>query len=72
MGDLPQAVLGRTVRKLRLRKGWSQEILAERAGLHWTYIGGIERGERNVSLANVVRIARALNVAPVRLLKGIR
>lgn len=72
MQDIPQAVLGRTVRKLRLQKGWSQEILAERADLHWTYIGGIERGERNVSLVNIVGIARALGVRPARLLASIR
>jgi len=72
MEEFSQSVLGRTVRKLRLRKGWSQEALAERAGLHWTYVGGIERGERNVSLVNIVRIARALGVAPARLLTGIR
>ncbi len=51
--------------------GWSQEKLAEEAGLHWTYIGGIERGERNVALLNIVRIARALRVKPRALLDGI-
>ena len=52
--------------------GLSQEALAEKADLHWTYIGGIERGERNVSLINIVRIARALDVTPARLMTGIQ
>jgi transcriptional regulator with XRE-family HTH domain len=56
----PQHVLGRAIRKRRLDLGLSQEKLAERADLHWTYIGGIERGERNVSLMNIVKIANAL------------
>jgi len=50
----------------------SQEKLAERADLHWTYIGGIERGERNVSLLNIVKIAKALQITPSELLKEIR
>jgi len=52
--------------------GLSQEGLAEKADLHWTYIGGIERGERNVSLLNIVKVARALGTAPSSLLEGIR
>jgi transcriptional regulator with XRE-family HTH domain len=51
--------------------GWSQEKLAEKADLHWTYVGGIERGERNISLQNIVKIARALGVTSGRLLKGL-
>jgi len=50
------------VKTLRLEKGWSQEELAHRADLHRTYIGSIERYERNVSLLNVERIAKALKV----------
>lgn len=54
------AAFGDAVRARRLARGWSQEEFADRAGLHRTYIGGIERGERNVSLVNVERIATAL------------
>lgn len=51
---------GAAVRARRLEVGLSQEALAVEAQLHRTYIGGIERGERNVSLVNIVRIAEAL------------
>jgi transcriptional regulator with XRE-family HTH domain len=68
----PRIQLGKTVRQRRLAMGLSQEALAEKANLHWTYIGGIERGERNVSLVNIVRIARALEVSPARLFAGIQ
>jgi transcriptional regulator with XRE-family HTH domain len=67
-----RVVFGRTVRRLRLRLGLSQEKFAERCRLHRTYIGDIERGERNVSLENIIKIARGLGVSPSRLLKGIR
>jgi transcriptional regulator with XRE-family HTH domain len=52
----------RKLKSLRLEKGWTQEQLAKRADLHRTYIGAIERYERNVSLLNVERIASALRV----------
>ncbi len=52
----------KNVKTLRLQKRWSQEELARRADLHRTYIGAIERHERNVSLVNVERIAKALKV----------
>jgi transcriptional regulator with XRE-family HTH domain len=63
---------GDQVRTLRKARGLSQEQLAERTGLHRTYIGGIERGERNVSLINIVRLANALEVSPSDLLQGIQ
>jgi transcriptional regulator with XRE-family HTH domain len=57
-----QQSFGRRVRQLRHKKGWTQEQLAERTGRHWTYIGGIERGERNATLAVIRDIAQALGV----------
>ena len=59
---------GRRVRQLRLAKGWTQEKLAEHTGLHPTYIGGVERGERNLGLDNLLKIARALGEHPAALL----
>jgi len=52
------------MRELRLKANLSQEELADRAELDRSYIGGVERGERNVSLVNIHKIARALNVGP--------
>ena len=53
---------GETVKKLRKQRGWSQEDLAAKCGLHRTYIGSIERGGRNVSLLNIEKIAKAVGV----------
>jgi transcriptional regulator with XRE-family HTH domain len=55
---------GSRVRAERERLGVSQEELADRAGMHRTYLGGVERGERNIGLLNLLRIARALGVTP--------
>ena len=61
------------VRELRKAKGWSQERLAEEADLHRTYIGGIERGLRNISLWNIAKLAHAFGVPISELfLKGKR
>jgi transcriptional regulator with XRE-family HTH domain len=67
----PRVLLGKRVRKLRLQAGLSQEKLAELADLDRTYISGIERGVRNVSLLNIVEIARALHVSASELLNGV-
>ena len=61
---------GEQVREIRLGRGLSQEELADRAGVHRTYLGGIERGERNPSLKNILALARALEVPPARLFEG--
>jgi transcriptional regulator with XRE-family HTH domain len=56
------------MREFRRKRGLSQEELGYDSGLHRTYIGGIERGERNPSLTNILRIAEALEVSPSELL----
>ncbi len=56
-------LLGQKIRKLRQEMDWSQEKLGERANLHPTYVGGIERGERNVSLENLSRLAAAFDLS---------
>jgi transcriptional regulator with XRE-family HTH domain len=63
--------LGRRVRDLRLALGYSQEQLAEQAKIHRTYVGSLERGERNVALINIVRLAEALEVDPSVLVEGL-
>ena len=61
-------IFGERVRSLRLSRGLSQEALALAAGLDRTYIGGVERGERNISLINIQKIASALDVTVADLL----
>ena len=65
-------MFGKNLRERRLALGLSQEELAEHADLHRTYVGSAERGERNVSLENIVRLADALKVKPSDLLKGVK
>ncbi len=62
---------GKRVRELRMGLGLSQEELAERSGLHRDYIGGVERGERNIALVNLDRLARALTVSLSDLFAGL-
>ena len=61
-------LLGRNIREHRLSLHLSQEQLATRSGLHRTYIGGVERGERNITVESLERIAVALETSPAALL----
>ncbi len=73
MGDEDVCRLfGAAVRRRREALGLSQEGLAEKAGVHRTYIGGIERGERNVTLRVAVKVARALATSFASLVKDVR
>lgn len=62
---------GERVRELRVKAGYSQEGFAEECGLDRTYMGGIERGERNLALRNIERIAKALRITLSELMKGV-
>jgi transcriptional regulator with XRE-family HTH domain len=64
-------LFGKRVRELRTESRLSQEQLAELSKLHRNYIGGVERGERNIGLLNVVALAHALRVTPVKLMETI-
>ncbi|MFZ5822664.1 MAG: helix-turn-helix domain-containing protein [Chloroflexota bacterium] len=69
MNKAELVLFGKSVRRLREQKGLSQEVLADLSHLHRTYIGGIERGERNVGLINLLRLSKALKVLPSELLQ---
>ena len=62
---------GNKVREERLKRSLSQEDLAAKAGVHRTYIGMVERAEKNISLINIVKIACALHVQPAELMRGL-
>ncbi|MFT3855258.1 MAG: helix-turn-helix transcriptional regulator [Ilumatobacteraceae bacterium] len=66
------ATFGRRVRTHREALGLSQEKLADSAGLHWTFIGQVERGQRNLSLHNIIKVADAIHVDPGELVRGLR
>ena len=66
-GDL-QKTVGANLRALRQAEGLSQEAFADRVGWHRTYMGGLERGERNLTLKAVERLAERLDVSPLDLL----
>ena len=66
--DIKKTV-GRRIRVLREKRGWSQEKLAEMADLDRTYVGRIERGEKNLGIENLARFAHTLGVPPAALLR---
>lgn len=66
-GDL-QRIVGRNLRAYRKGRGLSQEALADVLGVHRTYLGGVERGERNLTLKSVERIAGMIDLEPLTLL----
>ena len=64
--------LGERVRARRLELGKSQEKLAADSGLHWTFLGQVERGQRNVSLHNILKLAEMLDIDPAELVRGLK
>lgn len=60
--------LGERVRELRLKAGLTQEAVADAADLHWTFVGQVERGERNLSYKNILKLAAGLSASPRELL----
>lgn len=74
ISSLPNTLLiklGQRIRSFRKARGLSQGGLAEATGLHRMYIGGVERGERNISIENLSNIAKALNISLSELLQKV-
>ena len=68
----PAATFGARLRAARKAAGYTLENVSERSGLHVTYVGQVERGKRNVSLFNIVRLAAAVGVNPAALMDGLK
>jgi len=66
-----QRKLGDRIRKLRSRRGWSQEQFAAVSGLHRTYIGAVERGEKNLTISTLHTLAKTLDTSISQLFRGI-
>jgi len=62
---------GNRVRTRRQELGKSQEKLAQDSGLHWTFVGQVERGQRNLALMNILKLAKGLEIDPAELVKGL-
>jgi transcriptional regulator with XRE-family HTH domain len=67
-----QTALGERARARRIELGLSQMALADRIGLHFTFVGSVERGERNLSLSSLLRLADGLDIDPGELVTGLR
>ena len=68
MHDDPRMLFGRRLAELRRSKGWSQEKLALESGLARSYLGGVERGQRNIALLNICKLAVTLEVSQAELM----
>ncbi len=69
MDNAYRKIVAKNVRRFRLKLSLSQEGLAEKADMHWTYVSGVERCKYNISLDSIVRLAKALDRSPHELLK---
>lgn len=65
----PRTIFGQRLAEVRKAKGFSQESLALESGLARSYLGGVERGQRNIALLNIYRLAKALKVSPAHLVE---
>lgn len=68
MSGNPKVLFGHRIAALRKAKGWSQEKLALESGISRSYLGGVERGQRNIALVNICKLAEALQVSPAKLM----
>ena len=68
-GAIELIALGRVIREIRSMQGLSQEGLANQIGIDRSYMGGVERGEHNITLMNIIKIAETLQISPSDLLK---
>lgn len=66
-----QRRLGKRIRELRLKRGWTQDVFADKSGFHRAQVGAFERGEMNVTLASLLLLAQSLKVKVVDLFKGL-
>ncbi len=65
----PRVLFGKRLAEIRRQKGWSQEKLALESGLARSYLGGVERGQRNIAVVNICKLAQALGVEPAELMR---
>jgi transcriptional regulator with XRE-family HTH domain len=65
-------VFGERVRQRRHALGLSQEAMADQIGIHWTFLGQVERGQRNLNLHNLLKLARGLGLDPAELVQGLK